>query len=213
MTQLVTVICPDEFNWLLTSHKHTHTQCRSDETNRIGRYAATFRIQMNFYTQCGKWDLVQLTGLCSCCFACFLNCSCLDVFHTLYYICYALRHFRRAILKLNVLCVCSSRHLLLIPKTLPPVTYLLTYLLTPWCKILFENLSLSLWKISCFLYKTRRFITAFRKARHCTLSWASRIQFAPSIPISLRSTLMLSFHLRLDLSSGLLRSGLPTKTL
>jgi len=43
-------------------------------------------------------------------------------------------------------------------------------------------------KISYFLYGTRRFITVFTKARHWTLSWASRIQFAPSIPISLRST-------------------------
>jgi hypothetical protein len=42
-------------------------------------------------------------------------------------------------------------------------------------------------KIYCFLYGTRRFITAFTKARHWTLSWASRIQISPSIPISLRS--------------------------
>jgi hypothetical protein len=37
-------------------------------------------------------------------------------------------------------------------------------------------------KISCFLYCTRRFITAFTQARHWTISWASRIQFASSIP-------------------------------
>jgi hypothetical protein len=35
----------------------------------------------------------------------------------------------------------------------------------------------------------------------------------PSIPFSLRSILMLSSHLRLGLTSGLLPSGLPTKTL
>jgi hypothetical protein len=34
-----------------------------------------------------------------------------------------------------------------------------------------------------------------------------------SIPISLRSILMLSSHLRLGLPNGLLLSGLPTKTL
>jgi hypothetical protein len=53
----------------------------------------------------------------------------------------------------------------------------------------------------------------FTKARHSTLSWASRIQFAPSIPIFLRSILMLSSHLRLGLPSCLLLSGLATKTL
>jgi len=52
----------------------------------------------------------------------------------------------------------------------------------------------SLWKaeshsacqtISCFLYGTWRYIIMFTKARHWTLSWASRLQFAPSSPISL----------------------------
>jgi hypothetical protein len=38
-----------------------------------------------------------------------------------------------------------------------------------------------------FSYGTRRLITVFTKARHWTLSWASRIQFAPSIPTSPRS--------------------------
>jgi hypothetical protein len=52
-------------------------------------------------------------------------------------------------------------------------------------------------KISCFLYGTRRFITVFTQACHWTLFWASWIQFAPSIPISLRSIVMLSSHLRL----------------
>jgi hypothetical protein len=47
-------------------------------------------------------------------------------------------------------------------------------------------------RITCFLYGTQRFITVLIKARHWTLSWASRIQFAPSIPISLRYVLMFS---------------------
>jgi hypothetical protein len=51
-------------------------------------------------------------------------------------------------------------------------------------------------KISSFLYGTRRFITVLTKASHWTLSWASRIQFVPSIPVPLRSILMLFFHLR-----------------
>jgi hypothetical protein len=54
----------------------------------------------------------------------------------------------------------------------------------------------------CFLYGTRRFITVFTKARHWTLSWASWIQFAPSIPFSLRFILVLSSHLRLGFPFG-----------
>jgi len=65
----------------------------------------------------------------------------------------------------------------------------------------------------CFLYATRMFITVFTKPRHWTVYRAYRIQFAPSIPISLRPILMLSSHLRLCLPSGLFPSGLPTKTL
>jgi hypothetical protein len=69
-------------------------------------------------------------------------------------------------------------------------TYLLTYLLTHSLvqDIIWKaDLSLSLSKKICFLYGTRRFITIFTKARHWTLSWANRIQFAPPIPVSLRS--------------------------
>jgi len=44
-------------------------------------------------------------------------------------------------------------------------------------------------KISCVLYGTWSFITVLTKACHWTLSWASWIQFTPSIPISLRSSL------------------------
>jgi hypothetical protein len=73
------------------------------------------------------------------------------------------------------------------------------YYLKSWLSLSFsKNIPLS--------YGTRRFITVFTKARPWTLSWASRIQFAPSIPISLRSILMLSSHLCLGLPSGL--SGL-----
>jgi hypothetical protein len=46
--------------------------------------------------------------------------------------------------------------------------------------------------IACFLYESRRFIIVLTKARHRTLSWASRIHLAPSITIPLRSILMLS---------------------
>jgi hypothetical protein len=57
-------------------------------------------------------------------------------------------------------------------------------------------------KKSCFLYGTGRFITVFTEACHWSLSWATRILFTPSTPVSLRSILMLSSHLRLVLPSG-----------
>jgi hypothetical protein len=45
-----------------------------------------------------------------------------------------------------------------------------------------------IWKVDCHSpFQKIRFITVFTKARHRTLSWANRIQFAPSIPISLMS--------------------------
>jgi len=49
--------------------------------------------------------------------------------------------------------------------------------------------------------------------RHLSLSWASPIQTIYPHPISWRSILVLSTHLRLGLPSGLLPSGFPTKTL
>jgi hypothetical protein len=97
----------------------------------------------------------------------------------------------------------------------PDRTYLITYLLLTYSVV--QDI---IWKADChspcqknilLSYGTGRFITVFTQAYHWTLSWASWIQFTPSIPISL--TLMLSSHLHLGLPSGLLPSGLPTKTL
>ena len=90
---------------------------------------------------------------------------------------------------------------------------LLTYLLTPWCRVLLEQLTgLQLVKKFPAIHGTRRFITALTSVRHLSLSWASPIQSIYPHPTSWRS-ILISNHLRLGLPSGLFPSGFPTKTL
>jgi hypothetical protein len=74
------------------------------------------------------------------------------------------------------------------------VTYLLTYL---WSWALLEELLIvqPLRNPPAF-YGTRRFNTVFTRALRWSLSWAISIKSTPSHPISLRSTLILSTHLR-----------------
>ena len=94
------------------------------------------------------------------------------------------------------------------------LTYLLTYLLTPWCRVLLVKLT-GLQLVQKFLafHGTRRFITALTSVHHLSLSWASPIQSIYPHPTSWRSILILSTHLCLGLPSGLLPSGFPSKTL
>ena len=94
------------------------------------------------------------------------------------------------------------------------IRHLLTYLLTPWCRVLLEKLTgLQLVKKFPAFHGTPRFITALTSARHLSLSWASPIQSIYPHPTSWRSVLILSTHLRLGLPSGFFPSGFPTKTL
>ena len=93
------------------------------------------------------------------------------------------------------------------------LTYLLTYSLTPWCRVLLQKLTgLQLVKKFPTFYGTRRFITALTSARHLSLSWTSLIQSIPPHPTSWISLLILSSHLRLG-PCVLFPSDFPTKTL
>jgi len=60
---------------------------------------------------------------------------------------------------------------------------------------------------------TWRFITMFRRACHWSLSSARCIQSTTSHPISIRSILILSYHLCQGLPHGLFPSCFPTKIL
>jgi len=85
----------------------------------------------------------------------------------------------------------------------------LTYLLTPWCRVLLEKLTgLQLVKKFPVFHGTRRFITALTSALHLCLSWASPIQSIYPHPTSWRSILIFTY-LRLGLPNGLFPSGFP----
>ena len=89
-----------------------------------------------------------------------------------------------------------------------------TYLLTPWCRVLFEKLTGSAASQEIpRIFGTRMFITVLTSARHLSLSWANSIQSSQTPPTSWRSILILSPHLRLGLPNGLFPSGFPTRTL
>jgi len=76
-------------------------------------------------------------------------------------------------------------------------TYLITYLLTPWCRVLLEKLTgLQLVKKFPAFHRTRRIITALTSVRHLSLSWANPIQS------------IYTFHL-LEICSNIIRPSTP----
>ena len=91
--------------------------------------------------------------------------------------------------------------------------YLLIYLLTPWSRVLLEQLTGSqpVKKFPAF-YETRKFITAFTSAHYLSLFWARSIQSMPPHPTSWRSIFVFSSHQRLGLPSGVFPSDFLTKT-
>ena len=87
-------------------------------------------------------------------------------------------------------------------------------ILTPWSRVLFEKRTVfQLGKKFSAFYGTRRLSTAFRSARHLSLSWAGSIQSTLLHPTSWRSFLILSSLLRLGFPSCLFPSGFPTRIL
>ena len=78
-----------------------------------------------------------------------------------------------------ILCVCMYyvRIMYVCMHALCMYVYLLTYLLTPWCRVLLEKLTgLQLVKKFPAFHGTRRFITALTSVRQISLSWANPIQ-------------------------------------
>jgi hypothetical protein len=93
-------------------------------------------------------------------------------------------------------------------------TYVSFHLHTAWCRILFEKLIVTqlVKKYPVFFWNQKFHYRGHRSPPLDPILSQLNPVF-PSIPISLRSILMLSSHLRLGLLSRLLPSGLPTKTL
>ena len=90
----------------------------------------------------------------------------------------------------------------------------LTYLLTPWSRVLLEKLTGSAASQEIpRIFGIRKFITVPTSARHLSLSWANSIQSPQPLHTSWRSILILSSHLRLGLPNCLFPSGFPTRTL
>jgi hypothetical protein len=86
---------------------------------------------------------------------------------------------------------------------LPTVPSVSRELISPRTRVILEKLTFAQFvKVLPSFYSTRRFITVLTRARHRPISWA---RCTPSQPVSPRSFLILSFHLRLGLPSSLSR--------
>jgi hypothetical protein len=76
-----------------------------------------------------------------------------------------------------------------------------TYLLTPWSRVLLEKLTDSAASQEIpHIFGTRRFLTICTSVRHLSLSWANSTQSPQPPPTSWRSILILSSHLRLGMT-------------
>ena len=94
----------------------------------------------------------------------------------------------------------------------PFTTSLLSYLHTPWNRVLLEKVTGSAASQEIpRIFGTQRFITVLTSARHLSLSWDNSIQSPQTPPTSWRSILILSYHLHLGLPNGFFPSGFPTR--
>ena len=97
---------------------------------------------------------------------------------------------------LVVMAACTPSIHVFLGRPLFLLSRCIQYLLTPWCRVLLEQLT-GLQKFSAF-HRTRRFITALTSIRRLSLSWASPIQSIYPHPTSWKS-ILISTHLRLGL--------------
>jgi len=93
------------------------------------------------------------------------------------------------------------------------LTYLLTYLLTPWSRVLDQLTGSQQVKKFPAFYGIRRIMVVFTRACHLSLSWARWIQSMPPHLTSWRYILILSSYLHLGLPSSIFPSGFPTRSL
>jgi hypothetical protein len=90
---------------------------------------------------------------------------------------------------------------------------LLTIQPTPWSWVILQMLIVAhLFKKFQEVYRIRRFVAVFSKSRHQSLSRVRGVQSPLSYPNTLRTILILSYPLRVDLPCCIL-SAFPTKTL
>jgi hypothetical protein len=111
---------------------------------------------------------------------------------------------------LNSRLLCTPRHRTIPPLTMYKYLYFWNYLITPWSGVLLEKLTdFRIVKKFPAFYGARRFIIAFTRAYHLSLSWARLVQSIPLHSNSWRSILILSSYLRVILPGVLFPSDFP----
>jgi hypothetical protein len=120
----------------------------------------------------------------------------------------------------KILSIKRSKYFILIKHTirntseLYELKYLITYLLTPWSRVLLDKLTCPmLIKKFITFYGAVKFLTAFTEACDLFLSWARSIQSMLPHLTFWRSILMSYSYLHLGLPNGLFPSVFSTKTL